>query len=195
MCRCCSDVPGSPESPIGRPAPAAEKAAGAFGFGRVWLCGRPGMTGTVYMGHLVPIEYHIWGSLSKTKKFCEKFKKMLANPAFLRYDNQARVRKTGIFCPFAGAYDCTICDDAGGCGWQTAGFSAEYVRFQTGRKNTVCSGRQRGGSACPTGGKRRFLRLMPVSGCRTLCRPGVRRLRTAGFFMGRVETPGSVSRF
>ncbi len=28
-----------------------------------------------------------------------------------------------------------ICDEAGGCGPQRAGFSVEYVRFQTGRRN------------------------------------------------------------
>ena len=62
---------------------------------------------------------------------------MLANPAFLRYDSQARVRKTGIFCPFAGAYDCTICDDAGGCGSLKPVFPLSMSDFKPGEKRNV----------------------------------------------------------
>lgn len=126
--------------------------------------------------------YILWREkiFSKNRK---KSQKTLAFFCVLRYDSRARVRK-GRKMPFSDAQDCTICDDAGGCGLKTAGFSAEYVRFQTGRKNTVCSGWQRGFFCLPNG--RRWPILATFAGLcsRTLCRPGVRRLANRRFFHG-----------
>ena len=76
-----------------------------------------------------------------------------------------------------------------------AGFSVEYVRFQTGRRNTVCREWLYGVVRLPNGcAASKTCDLQPIYAYRKL-KP-VRSLRCKpGFFMGNGETPGPVCGF